>query len=211
LNSPASGGAIRAFRVNWDSPPVLEGNYQTSISYDALNRIKTMQYPEDVKGDRKTLTPQYNRAGALGGVELDADTYVERIAYSAKGQRTLIAYGNGVMTRYAYDERTFRLMRLRSERYTKPNTLTYHPDATLPIKDRLLQDLDYEYDLAGNIIELHDRAPGCGVINTLSGKDALNRNFDYDPLYRLISATGRECKTIPSPRPWAEWRDAQTS
>jgi hypothetical protein len=25
--------------------------------------------------------------------------YLERIAYNAKGQRTLIAYGNGVMTR----------------------------------------------------------------------------------------------------------------
>ena len=43
-------------------------------------------------------------------------TYVQRIAYNAKGQRTLIAYGNGLMTRYAYDPATFRLARLRTER-----------------------------------------------------------------------------------------------
>ena len=51
------------------------------------------------------MRPHYNRAGALEHVELDDTTYVERIAYNAKGQRTLIAYGNSVMTRYAYDRR----------------------------------------------------------------------------------------------------------
>ena len=60
-------------------------------------------------------------------MELDGETFVEHIAYNAKGQRTLIAYGNNVMTRYAYDAKTFRLARLRSEHYTKPDDLTYHP------------------------------------------------------------------------------------
>jgi hypothetical protein len=45
-----------------------------------------------------------------------SDTFVERIAYNAKGQRVLIAYGNGIMTRHAYDPQTFRLLRLRTER-----------------------------------------------------------------------------------------------
>ena len=34
----------------------------------------------------------------------------------------LIAYGNGVMTRHAYDPQTFRLARLRTERFTKQRT-----------------------------------------------------------------------------------------
>src|SRR5262249_24206447 len=76
--------------------------YQTSTAYDALKRIKTMLYPRDVEGARKELRPHYNRAGALDHVDLDQTTFVQRIAYNAKGQRTLIAYGNGVMTRYAY-------------------------------------------------------------------------------------------------------------
>jgi hypothetical protein len=29
--------------------------------------------------------------------------YIERIAYNARRQRTLIAYANNIMTRYAYD------------------------------------------------------------------------------------------------------------
>jgi YD repeat-containing protein len=111
-------GSANTFVVNWDSPPALEGKYETSTTYDALNRIKSMQYPKDVDGNRKTLTPTYNRAGVLESVKLDGETYVARIAYNAKGQRTLIAYGNGVMTRYAYDEHTFRLVRLRTEHYT---------------------------------------------------------------------------------------------
>ena len=41
-----------------------------------------------------------------------ATVFVANIDYNAKGQRTLIDYGNGVRTTYDYDERTFRLMRL---------------------------------------------------------------------------------------------------
>ena len=186
--------------------------YETSIGYDALNRVKTMLYPRDVEGTRKELRPHYNRAGALDHVELDQTTYVERIAYNTKGQRTLIAYGNGVMTRYAYDFKTFRLARMRTERYTKPDQITYRPAGAV------LQDFAYSYDLAGNILRIEDRTPGCGVLNNpdsvrvtdpqlaqlLVAGDALVRRFEYDPLYRLTSATGRECKDIPSPRPWTD-------
>ena len=34
--------------------------------------------------------------------------------------------------------------------------------------------------------------------------DALNRRFDYDPLYRLLSATGRECDHPPDGPPWLD-------
>jgi RHS repeat-associated protein len=131
-------------------------------------------------------------------VELDGVTYVERIAYTAKGQRALIAYGNGVMTCYAYDPCTFRMARLRTERFTKPDALTCRP-AGSP-----LQDFAYEYDLVGNITAIHDRAPGSGVLNTMLGPDALDRKFTYDPLYRLLSATGRECDLPPAPPPWED-------
>ena len=120
--------------------------YRTTSSVDALNRVKRMQFPQDVEGKRRELRPGYNRAGGLERVFLDDTLYVERIAYNAKGQRALIAYGNGVMTRYAYDPHTFRLVRLRSERYTQPDDFTYHPTG------EALQDFGYEYDLAGNIL-----------------------------------------------------------
>jgi RHS repeat-associated protein len=151
-----------------------------------------------VDSERKMQTPKYNRAGGLEQVKLDGTTYVKHIAYNAKGQRTLIAFGNGVMTRYAHDPVTFRLTRLRSERYTMPNGLSYHPTG------QALQDFGYVYDLAGNILKITDRTPGSGIQNTLSGTDALDRVFSYDPLYRLLAATGRECDTSLAAKPWAD-------
>lgn len=186
---------VLAFRVDWQpsggmdldtyADTLLDAKvYQTSFKYDALNRLKSMLYPEDVDGERKELIPRYNRAGALEGVELDSDVYVEHIAYNAKGQRTLAAYGNGVMTRYAYDPQTFHLARLRTERYTRPDPLTYHPTGSA------LQDMAYDYDLRGNMLALHHRTPGSG---TQAEPERLDREFTYDPIYRLLTATGREC------------------
>jgi RHS repeat-associated protein len=214
---------IVAYRVNWQPPAgtsladhasrLLDGReYHTSTTYDALNRIKTLQYPLDEDNERKMLQPTYNLAGALERVELDGTTYVEHIAYNAKGQRTLIAYGNDVMTRYAYDPQTFRLKRMRTERYESPADYTYHPSAP----SQPLQELGYSYDLSGNILRIVDRTLGSGVqdnpeaalfpdIATLVvAGNALVRRFAYDPLNRLVSATGRECNNIPAPRPWTD-------
>jgi hypothetical protein len=115
------------------------------------------------------------------------------------------------MTRYAHDDKTFRLVRMRTERYVPANPLTYRPDGGL------LQDFAYEYDLAGNIVRIIDRVPGSGFIKNpesvrmqqsdpqlaqlLATGDALIRHFEYDPLYRLMRATGRGSNNIPGPRP----------
>src|SRR5262249_7703565 len=105
---------------------------------------------------------------------------------------------------------SFRLKRLRSERYTKPDELTYRPagDAS--------QDFGYDHDLVGNILGIRDRAPGSGILNNpeaattsdpvlaqlLIKGDALNRRYAYDPIYRLLSATGLECDRSPEGEPW---------
>ena len=34
--------------------------------------------------------------------------------------------------------------------------------------------------------------------------DALDRRFTYDPIYRLLSATGRECDRPPEGKPWED-------
>lgn len=172
--------------------------FDTSTSFDALNRIKVLTYPPDGAGNYKKFHPRYNRAGNLESVTVDNDVYVERIAYNAKGQRTLIAYGNQVMTRYAYNPQTFRLTRLRTETYNSPDSLAYHPTG------QLLQDFGYDYDLVGNILAITERVAGCGIANTPEGPNALNRSFSYDALYRLLSATGRESTNIALPRPWSD-------
>ncbi len=207
---------VTAYRVDWQPSPgktldtlaneLLDPTlYQTTQTYDALNRIQSMLYPQDVSGARKQLIPQYNWAGALESVTLDGATYVEYLAYNARGQRLLIAYGNAVMTRYMYDPETFRLARMRTEGSTKASALTYHPTG------EAFQDFAYAYDLVGNILTLHDRTPASGIPNTPLGTDALDRTFIYEPIYRLRSAGnphdphlppgGRECDVPPS-LPW---------
>ena len=169
--------------------------YRISTAFDALGLLKTLRYPDDVESRRRELRPGYDRSAALVRVELDGATFVERIAYNARGQRTLVAYGNGTMTRYAYDAKTFRPTRLRSERFIRSSPLTFRPSGAA------LQDLAYDYDLVGNIMAIRDRAPESGVPNTSLGTEALDRTFAYDPLYRLLSATGRESDASP-PFPW---------
>jgi|GEM_PF-1824397 len=174
------------------------------MRYDALNRATQVIYPEDVEGQCRVLRPDYNRAGVLERVMLNDEVFVEQIAYNAKGQRTLIAYGNGVMTRYAYDPLTFRLARLRSERYSQPAAHTFQP--TTP--GQPLQDFAYDFDLMGNITTIHDRTPESGIPNTPLGTDALDRVFTYEPIYRLRSATGREQATLPD-EPWVDFPKSQ--
>ena len=197
---------VTAFKVDWTPPAnttfdthaqsLLDPTrYETSATYDALNRVTTTRYPLDAAGQRKVLRPRYNRGGALARVELDGAPYVDRIDYNARGQRLLVVYGNGLMTRHAYDPRSGRLARLRSESFTSPAPLTFRPEGAA------LQDYAYEYDLAGNLIRLLDRTPQSGVATT---PDRLDRDFAYDPLYRLLSATGRECDLPPAARPWVD-------
>jgi RHS repeat-associated protein len=198
---------VQAYRADWQpsnetlaqlAASLLDSQqYRTSTTYDALNRGKVLTYPADVNQHRAQLHPTYNRAGALESVTLDVTPYVQRIAYNAKGQRTIVLYGNGLMTRYAYDPHTFRLARMRTEKFSGQVTgLVYHPTGPA------LQDFAYGYDLAGNITAIQDRAPGSGVPNFQGGVDALDRDFKYDPIYRLLTATGRENDLPPLLDPW---------
>jgi RHS repeat-associated protein len=195
--------AIRNDRTNWEPSDGIPGDrleetaYRTSTAYDALNHIVKEQYPLDVSGTRKEVVPRYNRAGALVAVDLDGKPFVQQIVSNAKGQRTFIAYGNNVVTRYTYDPKTFRLTAMRTDGCDHPAD-----DAYAAVGPRL-QDYTYSYDLVGNILTIQDSTPGSGVQDSAEGRDRLTRCFTYDPLYRLTSATGRECKTA-KPRPWTD-------
>ena len=202
FSAPPPDWAVTAFRVDWDASDaddlLAPVEYRTSSTFDGLNRVSTLTYPADVDGRRAVLRPGYNRAGALERVALDDTTFVERIAYDAKGQRCLIAYGNGVMTRHAYDPLTFRLTRLRSERFIQTDGPSFQPTGAP------LQDFGYAHDLAGNITRIRDRTPGSGIPNTVLGIDALDRSFAYDAIHRLISATGREHDLPATDLPWLD-------
>ena len=219
----ASGWQITPFVADWDAGPqgsladresaLLEAaDNRSSASYDALGQVLELRFPRDVEGRRRSLRARYSRVGGLRQVLLDDAVFVERIGYDAKGQRNFIAYGNGLMTCYGYDPETFRLRRLRSERYDLNAQGHFVPNG------QVLQDFGYHYDLIGNLVAINDRAPGSGVLNNpeagsvpdpalaqlLASGDAFSRRFDYDAAYRLIRATGREHDMPQAGIPWED-------
>jgi len=125
--------------------------------------------------------PEYDEGGLLKVVQAklrgsaQSTDFVTDINYNPKGQRTRIKYGNGATTKYTYDDKTFRLTRL----WTFRNGGTEN-----------LQDLNYTYDPIGNITEITDNAQQTVFFNG----QVINpsQTFEYDALYRLTKATGRE-------------------
>jgi RHS repeat-associated protein len=197
LPGAAGDWANAAYQADWQpatgqslaqhAAPLLDPTaYTISTAYDALARPTSVTAPLDADGNRKTVQPSYGHAGALTALTVDGDTYVQQILYNPRGQRSLAILGCATMIRYVYDLQTFRLARLRSE----PS----------PDNSPVVQDYGYEYDLVGNLLWLHDRTPGSGISPT---PDQLDRAFSYDALYRLTSATGRECD-VPPPTPWLD-------
>ncbi len=149
-------------------------------SYDALNRIASATEP-----DLTEIKPRYNQRGLLDKVEARVrnaatwTTFVGDIQYDAKAQRQSIDYGNGTATAYQYDELTYRLLHLTTTRTSPSNTL---------------QDLTYTFDPVGNILQITDAAQQTLFYNN---SVVLPQNlFEYDALYRLVSATGREHASI---------------
>ena len=115
------------------------------------------------------------------------------IAYfNAKGDVIMTAYGNGIMTRQLYDNRTFLLKRTRTSPYIQTGW-TFADNAGVK------EDKIFSFDLMGNILQTHDKCTDCGLSAT---PDELTRNFAYDPLYRLLNATGRESNTQSSSVIW---------
>ena len=174
--------------VDWQQNPTPDdGTFTTHTTYDALNRPLTVTTP-----DNSTYRPTFNEANLLDKVEVnlrgaaEATPFVTNISYNAKGQRTLIAYGNGAQTTYEYDPLTFRLTRLKTTRAVEMNGLASQVFANPAV----VQDLRYMYDPAGNITRTEDVALKTIFHNGQQVEAACN--YTYDAVYRLIEARGRE-------------------
>ena len=161
-----------------------------------------MPLPRDVNGHRGELRPRYNRAGAWSRCRSTAPSTCERIAYDAKGQRTLIAYGNGVMTRYAYDPRHLPAGPA-AQRAVHVDGLTYRPAGT-PCCRTSATTTTWPATSSPSSTAPRGGVPPTRALTAATldwaaarRGDALDRTFTYDPLYRLMSATGREQRPPP--------------
>ncbi|MGA9768041.1 MAG: SpvB/TcaC N-terminal domain-containing protein [Blastocatellia bacterium] len=164
--------------VDWSDPAAVAlqaHTFTTTSQYDALNRPISTTTP-----DGSVIVPQYSEANLLtkitGAIRGGASqSFINKIEHDQKGQRQRIEYGNGAVTRFTYDDQTFRVRRIQTTRITD---------------GAILQDLNYTYDPVGNITLISDLAQQKIFFNNqiiLPDND-----FTYDALYRLISATGRE-------------------
>jgi RHS repeat-associated protein len=161
--------------TDWDGRvDLIEPEYVARTSYDALNRPVRSTTP-----DGSVTIPAYDAAGLPDRVDIvlhgdtEATAFVTRLEYDARGQRTVIDYGNGTRSEYAYDPLTFRLAGL----------------VTLRGSQRL-QDLRYACDPVGNPVSVHDQAQQRVFFRNQVVEPSVG--YVYDAIYRLVEASGRE-------------------
>jgi len=123
-------------------------SWATEWSYDSADRATSMVYP-----DSEEVTFEYNSQGQLESVP----GIVDNLDYNAQNKIALRELVNGADTEYTYDSASFRLDRI----YVAS-----------------IQDLNYDFDGVGNILQIDD------------GIDDTETVFAYDGLDRLISAVG---------------------
>jgi len=109
-------------------------------------------------------------------------TVISDIVYDAQGKRTRVTYGNGVISNYTYDACTQQLLR----------SVTTRTIADPAEENALLQDIYYTYDPVGHTISTLDN--NASVVFHKNQKMEPYNRYLYDPLYRIVRATGR---TLP--------------
>jgi RHS repeat-associated protein len=188
----------------------LEAETFTSrTTYDALNRpIQLIAPHSSLPGASwNIIQPRYNEANLLEQLDVWLERLTEpaeqidvsvvtpspvgvnNIDYDTKGQRLRIDYKNGATTRYTYDPETFRLIHLYTRRgaaFTN-DCVSDPPPPNTPCG---LQNLHYTYDPVGNITHIRDDAQQTIYFSNQVVEP--NNEYTYDPIYRLIQATGRE-------------------
>lgn len=184
---------------------VLDSETFTSMTtYDALDRVVQVVAPHSDGGRVNVVRPVYNSANFVEAVSawvnhsgvpnalLDpagaTHRVVTNIDYDALGRRVHVEYANGVRTTLGYDRNSLRLSRFRAVR-----------------AGSVLQDVSYTYDAVGNVVAIRD--PAAGAVVHSGQVVTANREFRYDPMYRLISASGREhrggdAQVGHDPDPW---------
>lgn len=176
--------------------PLETAVYKRSTSYDALNRPV-----ETTEPDNSVIGLVYNEANLIERIEArlrgaaTATPFITDIDYDAKGQRTLIDYGNGVRTTYEYDRETFRLKKLLTTRGAAllPPDIPRDDCPSPPLSGWpgcQVQNLHYAYDPAGNITSIRDDAQQKVYFDNRRVEPSAE--YTYDATYRLIEATGRE-------------------
>lgn len=166
--------------VDWNVPnpaSLLETEtFSISSRYNAVNKPVENDLPDGSKlfpvYDDSDLPKQLN---VFIASQHATTQFIGNISYNAKIQRDKILFGNNTVTNYTYNEKTYRLTRLLTTRNKGAD---------------VLQDLNYTYDPVHNITQIQDNAQQTIFFNN-ARVDPGNK-FEYDAIYRLLTAYGRE-------------------
>src|SRR4029077_4027357 len=151
--------------VDWSVAQPLETQiWANQTRYDALNRAVELIAP-----DNSVVRPVFNEANLVERVDANLrgeqqngqpvwTAFITDIDYDAKGERTLIDFGNGPTTIYEYDRLNFRLVHV----ITRRNAAVF-PDDCPPLPPPgwpgcQIQNLRYTYDPVGNVTQIRDDA-----------------------------------------------------
>jgi len=129
-------------------------------------RENTQVFAHTVAGQLKSVALQLN--------DQPEHVLLSGISYDAQGRVASETAGNGVVTSAMYGAEDGRLAELKAVRSN----------------GQMLQSLNYAYDPAGNVIRIEDRAQPTRYFANQRIEPV--SSYQYDTLYQLIEATGRE-------------------
>lgn len=166
LDYDAWGNIVRVRRSVQGFDGLLVGAYITDYSYDAANRVSSIQYPSG-----RSVSFTRDAVGRLTGVDTqdadgNTDTIVSNRVYRADGLWTSQSYDNGLTQTKQYDKQG-RLISHLADDYSR----------------------DYIYDANGNIISAdaidnsQERDYGYDVLDRLTSESDSIRNLIRDYQY----------------------------
>ena len=201
----------RTSRTDWTALTNVDGSdklesetYVQITEHDALGRMVRLFNWHRADKPVAVYEPKYNERGLLeseliqlhatkkpGGYDPEPNEPkpgIQNIRYNAKGQKEKLELCNGTVTEYEYDSATFRVRQIFT---SLPPPKKNFPAYRSHLKDdRVFQQLLYTCDPVGNITEVEDQAYKPVYF---SGDKVEPRSlYEYDALYRLTKATGRE-------------------
>jgi len=150
------------------------GTYATSWTYDAMNRLRTMTYP-----DGEQVATTYNAQG----LPATLGTYITASSYNAASQLTSLTFFNNAVTTYGYNQQNLRLTSLT----TSGN----------------LQNLSYLYDNVGNVTRITDAVRNetqnfayddLDRLTSVTG--AYSQGWTYNAIGNILTHTGVDAATF---------------
>ncbi|WP_437951376.1 SpvB/TcaC N-terminal domain-containing protein [Sorangium sp. So ce296] len=171
------------------------GPYQATLSYvfDSLGRMQEIHFPGS---GEEIVRYGYDRGGLLVSAigenqkvnpqhpdEPMTTEYLRHIGYDEFGQRVRVVAGNGVETKYRYNESTRRLSEVDADHRTPQMQQMGRPP-------RAFQRLRYDYDLVGNVLALDNAVPFDESLGGAVMVATTQQRFAYDDLNQLTAASG---------------------